>query len=66
MSDTLKLTFPTKCFIAGLIPFIVMTVLEYFELLNLHGGLGTLFLIIITFTAPLICFVIGFFQSFKS
>jgi hypothetical protein len=60
-----KIPLPIVLFFSGIIPYALMTILGYFELLNLHGGLGTLFLMIITFTAPPICFVIGFRQSFK-
>jgi len=65
MPGTFKLTIPVKCFIAGLIPFIIMTILDYFELLNLHGGPGTLFLMIITITAPPICFIGGIIEARK-
>ena len=60
-----KIPLPIVMFCAGILPFIIMTVLDYFELLNLHGGLGTLFLMTITFTALPICFSIGFFHSFR-
>jgi hypothetical protein len=66
MSGTLKLTLPITCFIAGLIPFGIITVLDYFELLNLHGGLGTFFLMIIAFTVTPICFTVGFISALRS
>lgn len=61
-----KIPLPIVMFCAGILPFIIVTVLDYFELLNLHGSLGTLFLMIITVTAPPICFTVGFISALRS
>lgn len=60
-----KIPLPYVMFCSGIAPYLLTVFFDYFDLLNLHGSpFAFLLLIIDIFVSP-ICFIIGFFQSFK-
>ncbi len=60
-----KLTISIKCFIAGIIPYILFSILGFFELFNLHGGRGTYFLLLLAIIIPPFCFLGGLISALQ-
>jgi uncharacterized membrane protein len=60
-----QISLPIVMFCVGIMPFVLAAIADYFELLNLHGSPLAIFLLIVVLIVPPVCFVIGFFQSFK-
>jgi uncharacterized Tic20 family protein len=63
--STLKIPLPIVLFCVGIFPCVLAVIADYFELLDLHGDPVAILLLIAVLIVPPVCFVIGFFQSFR-
>lgn len=62
---TLKFPLPVVLFCTGLIPYLLLAILGYFELLERYGGNGTFSLFTLTLIFPPLCFSGGLISAFR-
>jgi hypothetical protein len=61
-----QIPLPIVLFFSGIIPIILYLILGFLGMLNLHGGLGTMFLLLLVIIMPPICFGGGCISALRS
>lgn len=63
--DETQIPLSIVLFCSGVIPIILYITFGFLGMLNLHGGLGTMFLLLLTIIVPPTCFAGGFISALR-